>query len=267
MSHFFLLRSCRVTGISFYIAFLVPTVAVLVFNIIVFLLVVKALLGTRISNNRTKHGIVHFRRVLGIAVVFGITWLFGVLAIGELKLIFQYLFCITNAFQGFMIFILYCLTDRKVRERLVRFLCALGDPKNENRILNTTSTQRPTDIEIDLAMFQERDPASSSRPRNWSGTWPISGHSNPARISPKGMRDPVIVYPPPVQIRSYNPDMLETSYDPDLLESGYDRNLPGQLGYPLQPVGTSYDLDPAMGYELETFAQPYNYRNPPAVNL
>lgn len=239
----------------------------MLFNVIIFVLVVKALLSTRVPGNRHKQGIVHFRRVLGIAVVFGITWLFGILAIGELKLIFQYLFCITNAFQGFIIFILYCLTDRKVRERLVRFLCALPDPNRNNRIIQSTSTQQPTDIEIDLEMFQER----ASRPRDWSGTWPMSGHSNLTRIIPEEAKDPVVLYPPPagssynyphMMGSSYNSRMVGSSYNKNMLESSFDSNLAGSR-YPSHPVDPGYDLNPEWEYELDTFDQPYTHRNPP----
>lgn len=141
-----------------------------------------------------------------------------------------------------MIFILYCLTDRKVRERLARFLCALPDPNPNNRIVDSTSTQRVTDIDIDFSMFQEKP--TSPRPRNWSGTWPIPGNSNTARVLPEEMnKDPVIVYPPPIG----------ASYNSRALTSGYNS----------QPGDTGYDSNPTWEYELDTIAPPYNYRNPP----
>ncbi|XP_028411740.1 cadherin EGF LAG seven-pass G-type receptor 1-like [Dendronephthya gigantea] len=242
---------CRVQGKSFYIAFLAPAITVLVFNVIIFALVVKALQSTRIRGNRHKQGIVHFRRVLGIAIVFGITWLFGVLAIGELRLIFQYLFCITNSFQGFMIFILYCLTDRKVRERLVRFLCALPDP-NHNRIIDSSSTQRPTDIDINLSMFETQP---STRPRNWSGTWPISGHTNLARVTPEELT----VYPRPNR-SDYIPDFLhESGYSSNMVDS----NFHPRPRYHPHPVSSDYDPNRVWEYEHDEFELPYTYRNPP----
>lgn len=182
----------------------------MLFNVVIFFLVIKALLSAPVSNMRHKQSIVHFRRVLGIAVIFGITWLFGVLAIGELKLIFQYLFCITNTFQGFIIFILYCLTDRKVREKLVRFLCALPDP-NENRIdSESTSTRRQTDIGIDLTMFEKRKPI-------YSNTWPM-----PRQLSlTEDIKDFVISYPTQNTELNYNPDVLESSHNVNCAGPGY----------------------------------------------
>lgn len=143
---------CRVSGNSFYIAFLVPVLTILIFNFIIFVVVIKSLLSNTIHNRRRARGIIHFRRVLGIMMVLGITWIFGILAVGDLRIVFQYLFCISTSFQGFLIFLIYCMTDRDVRERLVRFLCVLPDPNQVQ--IDTTSTQHPTDIVIELDQFE-----------------------------------------------------------------------------------------------------------------
>ena len=42
-------------------------------------------------------------------VLLGLTWLFGIIAIGDAKLAFQYLFCIFNTLQGLFVFILFCI--------------------------------------------------------------------------------------------------------------------------------------------------------------
>ncbi len=158
-----------------------------------------------------------------------------------------------------MIFILYCLTDRKVREKLVRFLCALPD-HDINRIVDSTSTQRPTDIEIDLDMFQPGIP--SPRTRSLSGTWPRSGHSNPPRI-PAEFRDPVMVYPPPSG-SSYHPHNISgSSYNPNILHSSYDSELT-RPRYPSHSVGPGYDINPVRESELEDL-EPYAHRNPPGT--
>lgn len=46
--------------------------------------------------------------------VTGLTWVFGFLAVSDARLPFQYLFCITNAFQGLVIFLLHNIRDPKV---------------------------------------------------------------------------------------------------------------------------------------------------------
>ena len=156
-------HSCRVSGNSFYIAFLVPVLTILIFNFIIFILVIKSLLSDTMRAERRSRGLVHFRRVLGIMTVLGITWIFGILAVGDVRIVFQYLFCISTSLQGFLIFVIYCMTDRNVRERLVRLLCVLPDP---NRVNDSSSTQQPTDIVINLDQFE---PADRSLERYRSG--------------------------------------------------------------------------------------------------
>ena len=45
----------------------------------------------------------------------GVTWVFGALALGEAKLIFQYIFCISNSLQGFIIFVVRCVQYPEAR--------------------------------------------------------------------------------------------------------------------------------------------------------
>lgn len=192
---FILLYSCRVSGNAFYIAFLVPTLTVMLINLIILMLVIKSLLSSTLqTDTRRSIGLLHFRRVLGIMTVFGITWLFGVLAVGDLRIIFQYLFCISNSVQGFMIFVIYCLTDRNVRERLIRFLCFLPEHDSNRVIDSSQSTQRPTDIEIEMNDFEPR----RSFKQQWLDPRPISVHENavPAWLRPGDeLEDIPCIYP------------------------------------------------------------------------
>ena len=172
-NYFMFLYSCRVSGNSFYIAFLVPVLTILIFNFIIFVLVIKSLLSDTMRAERRSRGLVHFRRVLGIMTVLGITWIFGILAVGDVRIVFQYLFCISTSLQGFLIFVIYCMTDRDVRERLVRLLCVLPDP---NQVNDSSSTQQPTDIVINLEQFE---PADRSLERCRSGEEPRLSWVNP----------------------------------------------------------------------------------------
>ena len=55
-----------------------------------------------------------WRRVkitLSCATLLGITWVFGYLAIGDAREIFQWLFCVANSLQGLFIFIFYVLLN------------------------------------------------------------------------------------------------------------------------------------------------------------
>jgi hypothetical protein len=52
----------------------------------------------------------------------GITWVFGALALGEAKLVFQYIFCISNSLQGFIIFMVRCVQYPEARMAWLTFL-------------------------------------------------------------------------------------------------------------------------------------------------
>ncbi len=60
----------------------------------------------------------HRAGIKGIAIltpILGLSWLFGVLAINEDILFFEYLFNIFNCLQGFFVFIFHCVGSSEVR--------------------------------------------------------------------------------------------------------------------------------------------------------
>ena len=78
----------------------------------IFCFIIRSLLtsGAKVTSSIQKvSGYQQARRALAIMVLLGLTWLFGILAIGDAKLAFQYLFCIFNTLQGFFVFILFCI--------------------------------------------------------------------------------------------------------------------------------------------------------------
>ncbi|XP_070543312.1 adhesion G protein-coupled receptor L2-like [Ptychodera flava] len=52
--------------------------------------------------------------------ILGLTWIFGIFAINERLVVFQYLFTIFNAFQGLFIFVFHCAMNSEVRSALKR---------------------------------------------------------------------------------------------------------------------------------------------------
>ncbi|KJE92667.1 G protein-coupled receptor [Capsaspora owczarzaki ATCC 30864] len=94
-------------------AFYVPVLLVIAANIFMFIKIVIAfqraakdrrILGAEERNN--------LRVLVTIFLMLGITWVFGVLAIDSATTALQYLFVIFNSFQGFFIFVFYCLNQR-----------------------------------------------------------------------------------------------------------------------------------------------------------
>nr|XP_032823761.1 adhesion G-protein coupled receptor D1 [Petromyzon marinus] len=100
-------------------AFVAPALCVIAVNIVILVTVTRII--TRISaENYRMHGDLNSFRltVKAVAVllpILGISWLFGVLAVNESTVLFQYLFAIFNSLQGGFIFLFHCLLNSEVR--------------------------------------------------------------------------------------------------------------------------------------------------------
>ena len=111
-------------------AFLGPIFAVLLFNCVIFVMVMKVLIKhsrKKFGNKKDKKKIENTKRLListfGIMVLFGLTWAFGALTISDASLAFQFLFAIFNSLQGFFIFLFFCVLGKEARELWLQFLC------------------------------------------------------------------------------------------------------------------------------------------------
>ena len=118
--------SCVIRGYPFYVAVLLPTAAILLVNVVVLILVMHGLTKGRsklkVTKTRTKEFFGQARIAFACSLVLGLTWLFAVLAVGELTDTFQWLFCIFNSFQGFFIFIFYTARNNDAKTGWKRIL-------------------------------------------------------------------------------------------------------------------------------------------------
>ncbi|XP_064210091.1 adhesion G-protein coupled receptor D1 isoform X1 [Anguilla rostrata] len=100
-------------------AFVAPALFVIVVNIGILIAVTRII--SRISAENYKvHGDANSVKLTAKAVavllpILGISWVFGVLAINDHSLLFQYLFAVFNSLQGFFIFLFHCLLNSEVR--------------------------------------------------------------------------------------------------------------------------------------------------------
>ncbi|XP_033101222.1 adhesion G-protein coupled receptor G2-like [Anneissia japonica] len=117
------INNCFLTLQRLYYAVAVPVAISLLFNVIVFIMVLNNLsqlkkntskVSSKAKKNRTK-GMQMLHNVVSITTVLGLTWLIGFFAIGDASEIMLWLFCILNSFQGFIIFIMYCVRNKEVR--------------------------------------------------------------------------------------------------------------------------------------------------------
>ena len=111
----------------FFGAFLAPIFAILIFNAVIFIVVIYIyVLLKRTKRNVSK--IIKKKQgyqkttlqlligITGVMFLFGLTWVFGALTISDASLVFQIFFVIFNAFQGFFIFLFFCVFSREARE-------------------------------------------------------------------------------------------------------------------------------------------------------
>ncbi|XP_036383355.1 adhesion G-protein coupled receptor D1 isoform X2 [Megalops cyprinoides] len=100
-------------------AFVAPALFVIVVNIGILIAVTRII--SRISAENYKvHGDANAVKLTAKAVavllpILGISWIFGVLAINDHSLFFQYMFAVLNSLQGFFIFLFHCLLNSEVR--------------------------------------------------------------------------------------------------------------------------------------------------------
>ena len=109
-------------------AFLGPIFAILIINVVIFVMVIGVLVKHTLNKlDRTneqlniKTTIRLFISIAGIMFLFGLTWLFGALTVTGLRdttasTVFQILFVICNAFQGFFLFFFLCVFDKEARD-------------------------------------------------------------------------------------------------------------------------------------------------------
>ncbi|OQV15572.1 putative Adhesion G protein-coupled receptor L3 [Hypsibius exemplaris] len=127
-------NECRLTPgnkFVYYAAFLSPFALIIICNTIVFIMVIFVLCKPRpdfvnvagkksdAAPKSVKGAQVH--GALAVMFLLGVTWVFGAMAISHARLLFQYVFCITNSIQGFLIFVFRCLERQEVRVAWARF--------------------------------------------------------------------------------------------------------------------------------------------------
>ena len=121
---FFLCFRCVVHGNSFYYGLLTPVAMILLGNWVVLVLALKGMRRAKIlkrSRRRREQESylwTHFLRAATCATILGLTWTFGILAVGYLKIVFQWIFCVLNSLQGFVIFMLFVVNNKEAKREI-----------------------------------------------------------------------------------------------------------------------------------------------------
>lgn len=139
--------SCFISHIGvFFGTFLGPVLALVLFNTVVFVLVIRVLIKHSVRKlknaNTTKKLKGTFKALISIMSImsmFGLQWLFGALTIAEASLVFQWLFVIFSTLQGFFLFLFFVVLGKETRDEWLN-LISFGRRKRERS--RSTSTQQ-----------------------------------------------------------------------------------------------------------------------------
>ena len=119
--------------------FLGPIFAIILFNIVVFVLVVRVLLKhskrkiVQASEKKKYTGTIKtLISIVSIMLMFGLSWLFGAFTISGASIVFSWLFVISNSLQGFFLFLFFCVVGKDARDEW-KSLFTCGQSKKKKR--------------------------------------------------------------------------------------------------------------------------------------
>ncbi|XP_070182657.1 adhesion G-protein coupled receptor G6-like [Littorina saxatilis] len=115
---------CWMSRTPFYYAFLTPIAIMVSANIVLYVLIVVSICRRRdMSHGGTSYNVISIRASIASFVVLGLSWVFAFFAIEDARLVFQYLFTCTAAFQGILIFAIFTARDAAVRQFWLDLIC------------------------------------------------------------------------------------------------------------------------------------------------
>ena len=152
----------------FFGVFLGPILALVLFNTVVFVLVVRVLIihGTRkMADFERKAQIQATIKILvsvvSIMFMFGIQWLFGAFTIAEASIVFQWLFVIFSTLQGFFLFLFFVVLSQEAREEwLNAFSFGLRKKKKRGAITSHASQGTRRDRNTGSTYLTSKNPYS-----------------------------------------------------------------------------------------------------------
>ncbi|XP_019621177.1 PREDICTED: adhesion G-protein coupled receptor G7-like [Branchiostoma belcheri] len=164
-------KACWLAREPLIYAFLIPAGLILLFNLLVFILVMYKLVREEKKQRELRGAdaikvdrqwiILQIRRACSIMALFGLTWVFGFFVIDDARTVFAYLFCISNTLQGLIIFIFHCVMREDMTKWRKKLTCwkkfiYIGQKKQGQYQVNgsksfSSASQAPQTILIGLS--------------------------------------------------------------------------------------------------------------------
>ncbi|CAF3706849.1 unnamed protein product [Rotaria socialis] len=233
---------CWLSDLPFYLSFILPIVLYILINSLVFSIVAHSLLcGTtgqqlRSTQMAESQRVSRFLVALSCFVVLGLTWIFGLLAIGPMRDLFQILFCTFATLTGFFIFLLYIITSKAKRKCWNNAFKTLGISSIYSPTLSTSSGLNGTkEFSTSSTNDQQKVPSRlaqfPSQPQHFIDAYMPSSPPAPA---------PPLPLPPSFLIEGDDP-LNTTSLTNDFYEPKHLRIPQTNYGYESNPPTTSLD--------------------------
>ena len=132
----------------FFGLFLGPVLATVLFNTVVFVIVLRVLIKhylRKLEDIEQKKRIVGSLKtltsVVSIMFMFGLQWLFGAFTIAQASEAFQWLFVIFSTLQGVFLFLYFCVLAQDAREQWLNLL-TLGHRKVKKRTVSVSHSSQ-----------------------------------------------------------------------------------------------------------------------------
>ena len=162
-----------VRKLPFFIGVLRPVCGILLFNLLCFVKVMCTIKretpGNPTTTTDNSNNALRIKRkreakaAITCTILFGFTWLFGVLAVADLRLVFQILFALCNSLQGLCIFLLYTVNNSDVRKEIKKIaLCRQkSSKKNFDSPLHPNDTGKGNFYYTALIYIESRNKPNS----------------------------------------------------------------------------------------------------------
>ena len=141
--------SCRAQSWPFYFGLIVPFGLIYIFNIAIFIIIISSLIKRINMQKKITKGDMHknlkenFWITVGLTILFGISWVFGMMATAGLpnyiRLPFDIVFTVLASLQGVFVFLFYCVRSPECRQLWKNWMLCRFTKRSQLRTLTTVS--------------------------------------------------------------------------------------------------------------------------------
>ncbi|KAL5010499.1 hypothetical protein ScPMuIL_012804 [Solemya velum] len=148
---------CWMSLMPLYYAFAVPVGIIIFVNLVIFAMIIVSMCQRKVlrsNEKKRKRFLRNLQAAMTIFILLGLTWISGYLAIEDTAFVFNVIFCFTGAFQGFFLFVLFAVREKRVRDFFRSIMCCTNSDSTKNR-RRLESTETYQDFPSDPSPYNE----------------------------------------------------------------------------------------------------------------